>query len=294
MTQLSGYFALICSSILFGAGSIIIKFTYQSGLTPEVVLVTQIGIAVLISWTVVALKNRRKVILPRSLWGAMVLQGAIAGCLASMLFFQALDQLGASLATLLLFTFPAFVAFYHGLWCKIPIRRFQQVALILAFVGLLFAVDVFHTQLIDFSGQSILIGLGAAITNAFGSINGEKLLYKVDIFVVSAWSYTFSFLTLLCLYRPEWLFQTNFSGEQSILLISGAILNFAPVACYFFAITRIGAGIASIVSTLEIPIALLLAYVFLGETMIGIQLAGGILITMSVFLLYYGSWKSAK
>jgi drug/metabolite transporter (DMT)-like permease len=294
MTRLSGYFALICSALLFGAGSIVIKFTYQSGLTPEVVLVTQIGIAVLISWTVVALRDRKKVTMPRALWRAMVLQGAIAGGLTSLLFFYALDQLGASLATLLLFTFPALIALYHGIWCKIPIKKFQRIALILALLGLLFAVDVFHTQLINFSGESILIGIGAAITNAFGSINGEKLLNKVDTFVVTAWSYTFSFLTLLCLYRPEWLFYTSFSVEQSILLISGAVLNFAPLACYFFAITRIGSGIASIVSTLEIPITLLLAYAFLGETMIGIQLAGGILITVSVFLLYYGSWKSTK
>ena len=294
MTRFSGYLALLCSALLFGTATIIIKFTYQSGLTPEVVLVTQIGFAVLISWTVIALRNKRTVIPPRSLWGAMVLQGAIAGCLTSALFFQALDLLGASLATLLLFTFPAFVALYHGLWCKQPIRRFQQVALLLAFVGLLFAVDVFHSPITGFSGQSILIGLGAAVTNAFGSINGEKLLNKVDTFVVTAWSYTFSFLTLLCLYRPAWLLQTNFSFEQSILLISGAVLNFAPLACYFFAITRVGAGIASIVSTLEIPIALLLAYAFLGEAMSELQTVGGSLITLSVFLLYYGSWKSTE
>lgn len=294
MTRLYGYLALICSSILFGAASIIIKFTYQSGLTPEMVLVTQIGLAVVISWAVAVLKNGKKIIPPRALWGAMVLQGAIAGCLTSLLFFYALDQLGASLATLLLFIFPAFVALYHGLWLKIPIRRFQQVALLFAAVGLLFAVDVFHTKLIGVSGQSLLIGLGAALTNAFGSINGERLLNKVDTFVVTAWSYTFSFLTLFCLYRPEWLFQTNFSIEQSILLISGAVLNFAPLACYFFAITRLGSGISSIVSTFEIPISLLLAYAFLGEVMIGIQIVGGILITISVFLLYYDSWKSTE
>jgi len=34
------------SAVLFGAGTMIIKFTYQSGLAPEVVLVAQMGLAV--------------------------------------------------------------------------------------------------------------------------------------------------------------------------------------------------------------------------------------------------------
>lgn len=294
MTRFSGYFAIVFSAILFGAGTIIIEFTYQSGLTPEVVVVAQIGFAVLISWAVVVMRREKSIILPRALWGSMVLQGAISGGMTSVLFFYALERLGASLATLLFFTFPAFVAFYHSLWCKTPMKKFQQAALILALVGLLFTVDIFHTKIIGLSGPFILIGLGSAMTNAFGSINGEKLLSKVDTFVVTAWSYTFSFLTLIGLYRPVWLFQKEFSVEQCLLLISGAVLNFAPLVFYFFAITCIGSGIASIVSTLEIPIALLFAYIFLGEVMTDIQIIGGFLITVSVFLLYYGSWKNIE
>jgi len=294
MAQLSGYFAVAFSAVLFGAGTMIIKITYQSGLTPEIVLIMQIGLAVVISWGVVVLRNHKNFIPPRSLWGALALQGAIAGCVTSMLFFQALDRLGADLATLLLFTFPAFVALYQGIWGKTAVKKFQITALLMAFVGLLLVVDIFHTTIIEFSGAAIFIGIGAAITNAFGSIHGEKLLTTVDAFVVTAWSYTFSFITLLCLYRPEWIFHMNFSDEQGLLLILGAIFNFAPLVFYFLAITRIGAGIASIISTFELPIALVFAYVFLGETMTGIQIMGGFLITASVFLLYYKSWKSAE
>ncbi|SDF81779.1 DMT family transporter [Sporolituus thermophilus] len=281
-----GYFLVLLSAVAFGASSVIIKFTYSTGLEPLPVLVIQNIVATTLAWLWVLI-TRKKAAIPHALWLPMAAQGAVGGFLTSILFYTALDILGAALATLLIFTYPAFVALYNKLFRQVALATEQVAALVMALIGLIFSVDLFHAQWTVTDRWALLLGLGSAVTNAFLTLNGERLLAVVDTFVVTAWSFTFCTLMLLIVYRPVWLMAIDLSGLQFVLIFTGAVLLLAPVVIYLAGLRRIGAGIASIVSTAEIPITLALAWLFLHETMNEWQIFGGILITLSVVLLYY-------
>ncbi|EAX47167.1 protein of unknown function DUF6, transmembrane [Thermosinus carboxydivorans Nor1] len=281
-----GYFLVLLGAAAFAASSVVIKFTYLTGLEPLPVLVIQNLVATTLAWGWVLI-NKKKATIPRALWLPMAAQGAIGGFFTSILFYTALDILGAALATLLIFTYPAFVALYNKLFRQVKLTAVQVVALVLALIGLIFSVDLFHSQWTVTDRWALLLGLGSAVTNAFLTLNGERLLAVVDTFVVTAWSFTFCTLMLLIVYRPVWLTAIDLSGLQFGLIFVGAVLLLAPVVIYLAGLRRIGAGIASIISTAEIPITLVLAWLFLHETMNEWQIFGGMLITLSVVLLYY-------
>jgi drug/metabolite transporter (DMT)-like permease len=66
------------------------------------------------------------------------------------------------------------------------------------------------------------------------------------------------------------------------IAIVGTIL---PFGLYFKGVLLIRAGHASITATLEPISAGFIAYLFLGETMVPVQIVGGVLVVVSVVLL---------
>jgi drug/metabolite transporter (DMT)-like permease len=281
-----GYAMVIASSVLFGASSVIIKHTYSTGLAPVPVIIIQGIISSLVAWGWVLL-SKKSPRLPKGLWPWMAAQGTVGGFLTSVLFYTSLEVLGAALATLLLFTYPAFVVIYNTVFRKHHLTLPEKGALVMALAGILFCVDLPGVQLESVTALALLMALGSAVTNAFLSINGERLLAVLETPVVTAWSLSVSTLTMLVVYRPVWLADVSLSGYQILLVVGGALLFVLPLMVYLTGLRRIGAGIASIISTAEIPFTLVLAWAFLQESLNVVQVLGGGLITLSVFVLYY-------
>lgn len=293
MAYLLGYGAVLLSSILFAASSIIIKLSYLSGIAPNELLILQNAIAGVSVWFILLARGQTPAS-PRRLLPTLIAQGTIGGFLTTTLFFTAIDCLGASLATLLFFTYPALVAIYNRVWRGTVLSSSEQAAVFLAIVGVGLSVDIFSAFPASLTNvMPILIGLGAAVANTFLNVNGEKLLAELDTVVVTAWSYLFSTAMMFLYYRPVWLFDLLLTRFQWSLVAVAAMLMLMPVVCYYFGMKRVGSGISSIVSTIEIPLTLLLAYFLLGETLSAIQVLGGSLIAASVFILYFFHYRSA-
>ena len=280
-----GYFLVILSSVLFGASSVIIKFTYSTGLTPIPVLIMQNTLGMILAWGWVLVSgNSAK--LPRSLLPWMVAQGVLGGFLTSIFFYTALGQIGAALATLLLYTYPAFVVIYHVLFRDASLSSAQKLALVMALLGIVFCVDIFEAEIGQVAVWAIVLALSSAVSNAFISINGERLLSVCETPVVTAWQLTFSTATMYLVYQPFWLVQADLSIYQMSLVAGGALLCNIPLMIYYMGLKIVGANISSIISTAEIPFTLLLARLILQETLNGYQVVGGLLIMTSVIILY--------
>jgi drug/metabolite transporter (DMT)-like permease len=285
-TLLVPYLMMVLAAAVFGSSSVIIKYIYGTGLTAVTVLVIQGVLATGLAWLWVMFPGSSPCI-PGSLVFRMFCQGAIGSFLSVVLFYSALQYVGAALATLLLFTYPAFVLLYEKVCYRHPVRPNEKIAFVLAFLGLGCCVNLVELQWGTGMAWGIMLALGSALTNAFLYINGEKLLAVVNPQIVTAWSLTVSTLLLVAVYQPLWLLGTTFSWQQVVLLIASAITFVVPLMLYLAAIRRIGAGVAARISILEIPFTILLAGIVLQENLNWVQAIGGALITVSVLLIYW-------
>lgn len=279
-----GYFFVVLAAAVFGASSVVIKYTYSTGLEPIPVLIMQNLIGLALAWSWAALSGRG-VRVPAALLPRLAAQGVVGGFLTSILFYTALGQIGAALATLLLFTYPAFVVLYNVIAGKSRPTAAQRVALIMALAGVAMCIDPGEIRWGTVAAGAVMMALASAVTNAFLSINAEGLLAVLEMPIFLAWSTTFSTVMLLIAYRPVWLLAVSLSWQQAALVLTGALIFVAPLVFYLAGLKRIGAGPASIISTAEIPFTLLLAWFFLQEVLTALQLAGGVLITVSVYIL---------
>lgn len=281
-----GYALVVLAAAVFGASSIVIKYIYSTGLSPMQVLMVQNLVSMLLAWGWV-LTGKKNAAVPVRLRLSMVAQGAVGGFFTSALFYTALASLGAALSTLLLFSYPAFVVAYEVLFDKYRISKYEKIALATIFTGLLLAMNIFAVKIGPISPWPLVMGLASAVTYAFMNVNGEKLLSCLHTSVVTAWSLTFSTLAMLIFFQPLWLADLSLSELQAILLVLGSVVYILPLILLYAGIVRIGAGIASIISTAEIPFTPLLAWLFLGETFSILQVVGGILIIAGIVILYY-------
>lgn len=80
--------------------------------------------------------------------------------------------------------------------------------------------------------------------------------------------------------------ETGFAGEGWAWLAAIALVStVTPIVLFFAGMRRVGPSMAAIVSTLEPPTTVLLAFLAFGESLTAVQLAGGALVLGAVLLI---------
>ena len=211
----------------------------------------------------------------------LVLLGALGYTAQSFCFFSALNHLTVGLAVLLLYLHPALVLLAGAALGRQRLTPRKAALAAASFAGILLTVRG------DLAGTPVglAFGIGAALIYTNYILVGEHLTPRTGV-IPAATVIVLSAAVMFCL-------GTLVEGERwpgttgGWLAVAGiAVLGTALATVTFFAgVQRIGAGDAATLSTLEPVVALVLAFVFLGEQLGAVQLAGALLVIASAALL---------
>ena len=220
---------------------------------------------------------------------AAVTMGLFGYAASSVCYFSAQKLIPVSLAAILLYTYPAVVACLMALSGHEKLDGVKKAALLISFTGLLLSLGPSF-------GETSLTGLGLGITAslvfAFYIIVGNYILTDFNTLAVTTWvTFTAGLsIGLVGLLSGQLYFQFALKGWLAIL---GIAFFSTVIALLFFlkAMVLIGASRASIVSTLEQPVTMVLAAVILAEKLGFLQLLGGALVLVSALLV---NWVKTK
>jgi len=279
----AGLAACLVSATGFGALPVLGKAAYDAGLGPLSLLWGRFGLAAVAFWLLVIVVVRpARPPLPCIVAG--LLMGALGYAVEAGLFFVALERIDASLVELLLYAYPAIVtavALAGGR--ETPGPRLLG-ALALATLGV---IGVFAGSLasgVDPAG--LVLGLGAAAVYAGYILAGERVVptvHPVLLAALVATGATVSF-TLAGLVRGGLPYPRTADGWTAVAVIA-AIATVVPMIALFAGIERVGAPTASIVSTFEPVVTVVLAGVVLGETLSLVEAIGAACVIAAVRLL---------
>jgi DME family drug/metabolite transporter len=201
-------------------------------------------------------------------------------------YITAIDLAGVSVAAVLLYTAPAWVAAISAIFLGEPLTKRKVVAVALATIGCALVARVYDLRGLQLNWLGILAGLSAGLSYALYSVFNKAGLRQYDGWTVLAYGLLFGavFLAPLqslpllvdALRQPGavvWLLALALGPTLGSGLAFNAGLRYAPVSS------------ASIVATLEPVIASLLAFAVLGERLDPGQLFGGVLILVAVVSL---------
>ena len=205
--------------------------------------------------------------------------GAVGYVLQSVCYFAALNHASAGLVALLLYAYPTIVCLLAAAFLGERLTPRRAALLAAGFGGIALMLGGGSGSL-----TGIALGLGAALVYSVYILVGARELGRSDALGVS---------TVVCLSAAATLALTapftapSFPRDGSGWLAVAAIAACSVVAIlsFFAGLARVGPSRASIVSTLEPVVTVVLAWAFLGETLGAWQLLGGAVVLGVAVLL---------
>jgi len=277
-----GYLLTLLSALAFAAMSLFIKLAYGVGMSPWSFSVIQSAFALIMLGTMLLREGGSTVRGGRKPWGRILLFVA-CGTTSAISFNVALLYLTMSLSTILLFTYPAFVAV--GAWLVLGQRptNWHLAALAMTLVGAVLTVDLSPAGLGSIHVPGVALALLAAAAHAMYIVFGEQV--SVTLSATQATTLTRAAILLGSAALSPGIFREigTVSWEGWLVCLVAAL--FCGVAPFLFlnrGLALIGANRAAIASVSELPFALLLGMAFLGDVTSLFEGAGALLITAAV------------
>lgn len=278
MNRLLGIFLIVISAASFGTLAIIGRFAYADGLDVTTMLFLRFTFAAILMFAWLAI---RKEPLPR---GRTLLQLAGMGGLGyvgqSFCFMSAINYASTGLVALLLYLYPVFVTILTVIFQKVKLTSRTVFALVLATIGAALTANPQGGQL-----PGILLAISAAAIYAVYILVGTGVMQKVSAIQSSAVIFASAamvFGIMTAIRGPHWP-----TTQNGWLAISGiaVIATLLPVATFLGGLKIVGATDASLLSTLEPVVTVVLAAMILGEKVQPLMIAGGVLILAAVILI---------
>ena len=275
---------IVASAVAFGALAVFGKLAFDAGVGVLTVLFVRFAVAAAVLWAATlrtpgALQRTAT----RTVVAALAL-GAIGYALQAGLFFAALQRMDASLLSMILYTYPAMVtAAAIALGRETPSRR-RIGALLVSSSGVALVLVGGAGHGFDWLGAAM--GLGAALAYTGYILVSDHVTDGVPALPLSALVTTGAAVTFGVAGAATGTLETGFAGEGWTWLAAMALVStVTPILLFFSGLRRVGPSMAAILSTLEPPTTVLLAFLAFGESPTGIQLMGGALVLSAVMLL---------
>ncbi len=271
-------FALL-SATCFGVMPVLTKVVYRDGVGPVGVLALRFTVAAALLLTLARVRGER---LPTGrVRTRLLLLGGVGYATQAACYFGALQRIGAGLAALLLYLFPALVVVLAAVLLGERARPAALVCVAAATCGTVLTVGPVR------SGQvtGVLLGIGAAASYALYVVASSRFAagtghVATAAVVLSASALVYDVVAVATHaplpHRPvAWL------AVLGVALLGTAV----AVTAFFAALERLGPSDASVVSTVEPVVSILVAAAVLGERLGPLQLAGGVLVLLAVVVL---------
>ena len=253
----------------YGVVSPLVKYAYQNGFTVTDITVAQFYYATVILWLLVAASyraGRGRYALTRRNFAKLVGLGVV-GSLTSITYYKALSGLPAWLAVILIFQFAWITFLVQFIMTRKRPRRWEWYGIILVVAGTVFANIGGIQRDPHATWTGVFLGLISAVSyalflyfNAGMDTSAPPLYRSAIISTVSAIAITFVF-------PPHAVFFLhNLHGLWVYGVLVGLFSQAIPTTLFAAGIPRTGGGAAAILSSVELPVAVLLSAWWLGES----------------------------
>jgi drug/metabolite transporter (DMT)-like permease len=296
----------VVSAFAFGSGALFAKPVYAAGVDWLALMTWRFTFGALLSWAWVAVMNRgRGGRGPRAFMRGLDRRAVVVALALGVLYtgnsstyYAGLETVPASLAALIVYTYPAIVAVLAVRFGRRLEGRRAWAALGLALLGVALAIGTIDAKALPpASGLALMVAspliysvwiiLSARLAGERRSGVASSLAGGPDPTVVSAvmMSATASafWVAGLVLGRPALPGQIPAEAWGGILGV-GVISTFVAIQGFYAGAHRIGAARASLVSTVEPIWTIVLAGILFGERLTPLQLVGGALILGGVVI----------
>ena len=278
--------SILLSAALWGIIGLWNRRLMAGGFSPtDIVVVRNFGGMVLLAG-IFAVKDRSVFRVKREHLKFFFGTGIVSVLLFTVCYFNCQKLCSLAVASILLYTAPSFVVLLSALLWKEPVTKKKLLALLLTLVGCALVCGLFSGGLtVTLTG--VLLGLGAGFFYALYSIFGRYALAHYSSMTVTVWTFLFAGPASLVLVPGSRTLGPALARPDMWLTAAGLVV-FSTVLPYIFytkGLSRVEAGQASIMASLEPVVAALAGILAFGEPVNAATVAGIICVLAGVVIL---------
>ncbi|XQY93450.1 DMT family transporter [Metabacillus sp. HB246100] len=287
------YLYIIIGATFWGVIGIFVTTLYNAGFTPiQVVAIRSITACVfLLSFVLIA--RRELLIIKVSDSKLFIGTGIISIIFFNWCLFSAIKETSLSVASILLYTAPAFVTLFSRIFFKELLTRKKVVALLITLIGCILVIGVFPLSNQSVSLYGIVLGIGSGLFYSLYSIFGKLALKKYHSITVTVYTFIFAASAIIP-FSGLWENTYLFSNIKVWFAIIGLGLLSTVLAFIFYTkgLELIETSKASIIATIEPVVASLTGFFLFNEKLTLWQYFGISLVILAVIIVQEQKRKS--
>jgi drug/metabolite transporter (DMT)-like permease len=212
--------------------------------------------------------------------------GLLSVTLCFLLFFYAIKFTTIATATILLYTYPAFIVILSTIFLKEELTRTKFFALVLTFLGCILVIQVYNPSELKLNLRGIIYGLGAGLGAGLYSVLGKKAVERYSAWTVVTYALGFGSFFLLIARGVRPLYSVNYPTMTWVWIFALAIFSTSlGYSIYTRGLKYIEASRAGIIATWEVVVASFLAFIIFGEKLGALQIFGVLFIFLGIFII---------
>ncbi len=212
--------------------------------------------------------------------------GLLSVTFCFLLFFYAIKFTTIATATILLYTYPAFVVILSTFFLKEELTKTKFLALLLTFLGCVLVIQVYDPAELKLNLRGVIYGLGAGLGAGLYSVFGKKAVERYSPWTVVTYALGFGSFFLVVFRGVRSLYSVDYPTLTWVWVFALAILStLLGYSIYTKGLKYIEASRAGIVATWEVVVASLLAFIIFRESLSVLQIFGGLFIFLGIFVI---------
>lgn len=274
--MLIGYLLVLLSAVGFGLIPIFALYSYQSGVTVTTLLFLRFAIAAFFFFAYAVFKLKKWTSISRKQILFMILLGGGLYTVQSLFYFLSVQYITASLASLLVYLYPIFVAVLSFFTNKERFSRSLLASIVVSLFGMVLILGL-PNGTIQIKG--VLLAIGSAIVYSLFIVFGNRVIQQIPSIITSAFVTLSAALSFFIWGMSNGTLDFNF-GSTGWLSILGMVLFSTILAMFtlFAGMNITGPVKASILSMIEPFITAIFSTLLLNEKIAVTQIIGGCIV----------------
>ncbi len=281
----AGYGAVALAAFFWAVSGTSAKFLFHRGITAFELVQLRTTIAALVLFFALAVLDRRLLRIGKGDLIYLVYLGTILAAVQFTYLFT-ISLIPVAAAILIQYLSPVMIALHGRIFRNERLYPSTVAAIAGATAGCYLMVGGYSLELFRLNRLGLLIGVLSSAAFAWYSIKSEEGMHRHHPWTILSYALLMSALVWNLLHPPLQAF-----GAVQDLRSWGLVLYVAlfgtvlPFGLYNYGIRAIRATYASVTAMLEPVCAAVFAYAALGEVLEPLQIAGGLLVIVSVVLI---------
>lgn len=279
MSGAVGALSVFIGAVSYGMPGVILSLATTSGARIESLIPTQFLFSFVLFFVLSEL-NRNKAGVFHARDKLLVLATGIPVLCITYCFYNAVYYVGVPTSTLLVMQSAWMAPVLNALIKKKPLKRREIAGFLFIMAGIVTSTGIFHGE-IEINYQGFLWGLAASISYSLVIISSSNIANCVRV-IDKAKILTFGAFTASMFLFNKNIYIAPMSESSMWSVINAVFSSILPLLLYGFGMPKTNTSLAGMLVTTELPAAFLFSYLLLSDSITVDQIAGCVIIILTI------------